>query len=167
MYYYIFDVDSTLYQIVNNSFYKYITNIKQLYDDIKYDVELCKLISNISNKYIISNGSKLHVNNVLNKLAINKYFLPKNIACLEDFNQLPKPNMYSYFISLKKFNLKNMKNKILFFEDNLNNLKSAKQIFRWTTILISKGMGTKPTYVDFIFPNIKCALKYFNKFDLQ
>lgn len=167
MYYYIFDVDSTLYQIPNNNFQKYIKNIHLLYNNIKCDIELCNLISNIPNKYIISNASKLHVNNILNKLDINKYFLPKNIACLEDFAGLPKPHMYSYFISMRKFNIKNTKNKILFFEDNLDNLKNAKSIFSWTTILISKNIKYKPIYVDFIFPNIIAALKYFNKFDIQ
>lgn len=166
MYYYIFDVDSTLYQIVNNDFSKYTNNIKTLYNQINYDKELCALISNIKNKYIISNASKLHVQNVLNKLKIKKYFLLKNIACLEDFGTLPKPNMYSYYISLKKFNIPNMQQKMLFFEDNLENLKNAKLIFKWTTILISKNIYNKPPYIDFIFPNIKCGLKFFHKFDL-
>ena len=50
--------------------------------------------------------------------------------------------------------------KIIFFDDLLDNLVTAKRI-GWMTVWISDKFNEKPEYIDYSFPNIYDALIYF------
>ena len=71
-----------------------------------------------------------------------------------------KDIIYNNNLSLKN---KSIKNKYLFFDDLVENLKTGKSI-GWTTIWIHKNHHNKILYnfIDYSFPNIIEALKYFN-----
>ena len=62
---------------------------------------------------------------------------------------------------LKKFNIKTNED-VFFFEDSDDNLKIAKNKFKWNTILISPvNIGRKPKYIDYVFKTIEEALLFF------
>ena len=54
----------------------------------------------------------------------------------------------------------NDRNKYYFFDDRLDNLKTAKSR-GWYTIWVNIDFLDKPYYVDYAFPNIHTAAMYF------
>ena len=54
----------------------------------------------------------------------------------------------------------NDRNKYYFFDDRLDNLKTAKSR-GWYTIWVNIDFINKPYYVDYAFPNIHTAVLYF------
>ena len=158
MYRYIFDVDSTLYKIPPKIFNDCHLNTKSLYEQIEFNGDLYKLLRGIKNKYIMSNGSRHHVDTVLRKMKLRELFPNHTVTCYEDFAPRIKPNLYAYCVSLKHFKIPN--ENIIFFEDNIENLHTAKYKFGWTTVLILPDQFNKPEYVDYIFPDITQALRY-------
>lgn len=158
-YRYIFDVDSTLYQIPPEIFNDWQLNTGMLYEHIHFNRELYVLLRDIKNKYIMSNGSRHHVDTVLRKMKLRELFPNHTVTCYEDFSPRIKPNIYAYYASLKLLGIPN--ENIIFFEDNRANLHTAKYKFGWITVLILPNLSNKPEYVDYIFPNITQALTYF------
>jgi putative hydrolase of the HAD superfamily len=155
---YIFDLDYTLYS-------EYDVNDKgsnnQFYKSFKKKPLLSKLIKNLpGKKFIFTNGNKVHLDDVLKKMKLKSAF--HNTANSDEFNLHIKPDMYSYLYVDSKFKLDRF-NEVFFFEDSIENLKTAKKI-GWKTVLIDlKGNYTRRySFVDFKFSTIEQALLFFN-----
>jgi FMN phosphatase YigB (HAD superfamily) len=154
---YIFDLDYTLYS-------KYDVNDKgtdtQFYNSFKRKPLLSKLIKQLTGaKFIFTNGNKIHLDDVLKKMKIKSIF--KNMAHSDEYNNYLKPHLSPYFYVHNKFQL-NKYNDIYFFEDSIDNLKTAKMI-GWKTVWIDIGNSQKKfKFVDFTFQDVESALIYFN-----
>ena len=94
-------------------------------DILKPDKKLNKIISNLpGKKFIFTNGSKKHAQNVLKKLEMNAIF--DDIYDIKDSNFIPKPNMESYTTFINKMGID--VNKSIMFEDIARNLQPAKEL---------------------------------------
>ena len=154
---YIFDLDDTIIKHPNPF------NVD--YENIKKSNSLIQLLSETkSNKnYIFTNGTRSHANIVLTKMYLDDGIFDE-IFSRENFQDFMKPHINSYlFVQDKIINFSLNKNIIVFFDDQIENLRSAKKL-NWITILIHKDFINKPKFVDFAFPNIHQALLYLNNF---
>ncbi len=94
-------------------------------DILKPDKKLNKIISNLpGKKFIFTNGSKKHAQNVLKKLEMNAIF--DDIYDIKDSSFIPKPNMEAYTTFINKMGID--VNKSIMFEDIARNLKPAKEL---------------------------------------
>ena len=94
-------------------------------DILKPDKKLNKIISNLpGKKFIFTNGSKKHAQNVLKKLEMNVIF--DDIYDIKDSNFIPKPNMEAYTTFINKMGID--VNKSIMFEDIARNLQPAKEL---------------------------------------
>ena len=94
-------------------------------DILKPDKKLNKIISNLpGKKFIFTNGSKKHAQNVLKKLEMNAIF--DDIYDIKDSNFIPKPNMEAYTTFINKMGID--VNKSIMFEDIARNLQPAKEL---------------------------------------
>ena len=147
---FIFDLDYTLYSTNDVD----ETSYSKFYNSFKRKPFLNKLLGTLKgNKYIFSNGNKEHVDQVIKKMRMKSVF--KGTANSDEYkNSKPYLDAYKYVIKKFKFDFNKP---TYFFEDTLENLKTAKK-FGWITILISDNFDKKYNYVDYIFPNIEEAL---------
>ena len=153
---YIFDLDDTIVKHQN----PYSVN----YENINKSNSLIQLLSESKSKknYIFTNGTKSHADIILKKLDLKDKF--NDIFSRENYSEFMKPHINSYlFVQNKIENYSLNKNIIVFFDDQLENLRSAKKL-NWVTILIHIDFMNKPKYIDFAFPNIHQALLYLNNF---
>ena len=150
---FVFDLDDTLlYRPYDN------------YDDIKQDLNLINLLSKINSpKYLFTNATYGHADISLKKLNIFYYI---DFIFARDTINLMKPdfNAFNHVHQRIKFNNVSLYNEynnpdILFFDDRLENLETAKK-FNWTTIYIGNESNI-PGYVDHVFLNIVQAIDYF------
>ncbi len=87
--------------------------------------ELNEIISGLpGKKFIFTNGSKKHAENVLRKLEMNKLF--DDIFDIKDSNFIPKPNKDAYVNFIRKMEI-DTKHSIMF-EDIARNLQPAKDL---------------------------------------
>ena len=94
-------------------------------DNLKPHKKLNKIISNLpGKKFIFTNGSKKHAQNVLKKLEMNVIF--DDIYDIKDSNFIPKPNMEAYTTFINKMGID--VNKSIMFEDIARNLQPAKEL---------------------------------------
>lgn len=151
----IFDLDFTLYSEYDVD--ESSTN-KRFYESFGRKALLNDLLKKLKGKkYIFSNGSKSHVEDVISKMKMKMIF--KKIAYSEEYPKL-KPHISAYEYVIQKFKLKK-NDKIYFFEDTLENLRTAKNL-GWKTIYITpKKTKRKYKYVDYTFHNIETAIFYF------
>lgn len=125
---------------------------------IEYNDELKKQLSSMPHKKIIyTNSTHGHVHDVLKNLKIKDLF--HDIFTVKEADFVLKPEIDSYIKFLDLYKIK--PNETVMFEDNLRNLKTAKEI-GMTTILISE-YKTNYHYVDYVVKNINEALNIFNK----
>ena len=85
-------------------------------------------------KYIFTNGTKKHAENVLKKLNLENIF--QSIFGIKEANYLPKPNLETYNLFLKTYNI-DPKTSIMF-EDMARNLIPAKELGMKTVLLERK-----------------------------
>ena len=85
-------------------------------------------------KYIFTNGTKKHAENVLKKLNLENIF--QSIFGIKEANYLPKPNLETYNLFLKTYNI-DPKTSIMF-EDMGRNLIPAKELGMKTVLLERK-----------------------------
>ena len=85
-------------------------------------------------KYIFTNGTKKHAENVLKKLNLENIF--QSIFGIKEANYLPKPNLETYNLFLKTYNI-DPKTSIMF-EDMGRNLIPAKELGMKTVLLKRK-----------------------------
>tara|TARA_B100001093_G_scaffold319313_1_gene304650 strand:- start:4286 stop:4852 length:567 start_codon:yes stop_codon:yes gene_type:complete len=172
---YIFDLDYTLYS-------KYDINDKgtddEFYDSFQKKTSLNELLKPIKRKYIFTNANFEHANDVIQRMKLTKLFPFKNIiSCdmVKDKNGEDsfKPDLHFYQTAMEKFNI-NPNDKVFFFEDTKENLKTAKKKLGWNTIFLTEkkySPSNKPSYIDIVAKNVEEALiatkaltKYCNKF---
>ena len=85
-------------------------------------------------KYIFTNGTKKHAENVLKKLNLENIF--ESIFGIKEANYLPKPNLETYNLFLKTYKI-DPKTSIMF-EDMGRNLIPAKELGMKTVLLERK-----------------------------
>jgi HAD superfamily hydrolase (TIGR01509 family) len=167
MIYWIFDMDDTLYQRDGNSF---------SYNMLKRDNELIYLLKKLEGiKILLTNGTHLHTNLVLDKMDLTSVFdliLDRNILGA----MKPDPIV---FYKVQKWCSIDLNDTCIFFEDSLANLVASSN-FGWTLVHINPNNNIAKnveikfniTYYDgkvhqtsanlnFTFKNIKSALRHF------
>ena len=111
--------------------------------------ELKKAINNlVGPKFIFTNGTKYHAENVIKKLDLENVF--ESIFDIKSANYIPKPNIETYNLFFKSTGI-NPRTSIMF-EDMGRNLIPAKDL-GMTTVLIKREIPNK----DNIFQDKKYA----------
>ena len=121
-----------------------------------------ELIKIKEKKYIFSNGSHAHIENVTNQLGIDGLF--DGAFDITDADFVPKPHLDPYEKMIKKFKL-NPKESILI-EDIAHNLEQAKKLGMKTCWLknneaFAKKDADKP-YIDYKINNLPSFLQKIN-----
>jgi hypothetical protein len=171
----IFDVDYTLYNSKDipkeESETEDIT--EKFYSLFAPKVKLIKLLQEYKGEiYLFSNGNLCHIQEVIDKTNLSSIFKKEHIATLDNYLDKPKPYVKAYKYVITAFNIKD-DDIVYFFEDNLDNLKTAKKKYNWKTIFIDEDKTTTKklshySFVDYTFKNINVALEYLiNKIDKQ
>ena len=116
-----------------DEFLEYVHDINL--EILKPNEELNKIIKELpGKKFIYTNGSKKHAENVLNKLKMQKIF--DHIFDIKESNFIPKPNIKSYQKFIKKMNIDPQVS--VMFEDIGRNLEPAKNIGMQTVLILRK-----------------------------
>ncbi len=136
---YLNEYGTTLYGLINEyeidagDYLDFVHNID--YSTLKRNFELEKQLKSISApKYIFTNGTKKHTENVLDRLGVSDLF--ENVFDVIDSDLIPKPHKSAFdkFLEKVKINPK----KSIFLEDRICNLKVPKQQ-GYTTVLVGGG----------------------------
>ena len=171
MYYFIFDLDETLYQTDNND--NNTDNNNNNIETINHiDIEKLEKINKIGKLILFSNATNKHCMEWLDILNIKQYF--SVIISCNTFNMYkPNPNLYDRVI--KYCGIDSSKDSVFFFDDLPINLLTGYQK-GWKTILISPIFNKKHknklkdnhNYIDYNFKNINLSLEHilFYTFDL-
>jgi len=141
-------------------FLEYVHNVS--FDDLKIDLELKKLLSEIKGKKsIYTNASYKHAENILTSMGIFEEF--EVIFDIKDSNYVAKPDQKSYLIMKEKFGLDDDKIKrSIFFEDTAKNLKPASEL-GMSTVWIENDFNKDEAndlkeYINFTGSDIKSIL---------
>lgn len=137
----------TEYKIIPNKFLDYVHDIdlSAIIKNLDLNVALQKLKGE---KYIFTNGSFKHAENVLNQLGIKDNF--KSIYSIETCNYIPKPSQEAYDMVIKTEQISI--DKSIMFEDTIWNLKTAKKLGMATVLISSKNdllENNKNDYIDY------------------
>ena len=134
-------------------------DISWLPKDLKLKEELVKIKEK---KYIFTNGSRAHVENVTKQLGINGLF--DGAFDIVDANFVPKPHMDPYKKIIEKFDIEPTKSILI--EDIAHNLEQAKKLGMKTCWLeneesFAKKDADKP-YIDYKIKNLPSFLQEIN-----
>ena len=152
-----------------DEFLEYVHDINL--EILKPNEELNEIIKELpGKKFIYTNGSKKHAENVLNKLKMQKIF--DHIFDIKESNFIPKPNIKSYQKFIKKMNIDPQVS--IMFEDIGRNLEPAKNIGMQTVLILrkitNKAKNSKIKDYDSLWDNDNFAdyitddlVKFFNK----
>lgn len=103
---------------------------------LKPNIELSKIIKNLpGDKFIFTNGSKKHAENVLEQLEMSGIF--DDIFDIKDSNFIPKPNINAYLNFIDKTKIE--PDVSIMFEDIGRNLEAAKKL-GMKTVLIKRNV---------------------------
>ena len=103
---------------------------------LKPNIELSKIIKNLpGDKFIFTNGSKKHAENVLKQLEMNGIF--DDIFDIKESNFIPKPNINAYLSFIDKTKIE--PDVSIMFEDIGRNLEAAKKL-GMRTVLIKRNV---------------------------
>ena len=121
-----------------------------------------ELIKIKEKKYIFSNGSHAHIENVTNQLGINGLF--DGAFDIRDSNFVPKPHLEPYKRLIEKFKLD--PNQSILIEDIAHNLEQAKNLGMKTCWLeneesFAKKDAHKP-YIDYKINDLPSFLQKIN-----
>ena len=144
------DIDDTLYKHKTLPIY-------MDYNDVFEDVTLTNALNNINYpKYIYTNSMFKHANTILNNMNLNDRFLK---VYSRDTMPSMKPLLNSALAVQRDIFKNSGKGQIIFFDDMLPNLLTAKKI-GWVTVWIHPNYKGKNNYnyVDFAYPDFKHAL---------
>ena len=120
-----------------DKFLEYVHDINL--NSLKEDNKLRKILLMLpGKKYIFTNGTKKHAENVLKTLNLENIF--QSIFGIKEANYLPKPNIETYNLFLKINNI-DPKTSIMF-EDMGRNLIPAKEL-GMTTVLLERKLPNK------------------------
>lgn len=153
---FVYDLDLTLY---SDNDYTDSEDENIFYNSFKRKPFLKEILQSIPHpKYILTNASKDHAEDVLKRMGIAKCF--KNIMSSDMFD-LYKPAIQTYKVAINLFKIKDT-DRIFYFEDLAENLKPAKDNYNWTTIWLTKNTTNKrkPKYVDYKFSSIEEAMMF-------
>ena len=145
----IFDLNDTLLE----------SNSYNQYSEIMPNDLLNTLLGHIRNKYIFTNGTIGHAYSALYKMRtpiFNDIFARDNLY----ENQKLKPYIDPYLFIMNKIDPSGCNINIVFYDDLLDNLKTAKNL-NWKTIWINSSNEERPDYVDHKFDTIIDALLFF------
>ena len=148
----VFDLDLTLYELKGSEF---------SYNNIIRTPKLKEMIGNLpGRKVMFTNGNLQHSMACIHILNLRRAF--HKVLCRELTGFKPSINSY-----IKAYHYSGMKQdeKTYFFEDTVVNLEMAKK-FNWITVLIKRNptlYEKENKRVDYIFPDITIALKFFSK----
>ena len=116
-----------------DKFLEYVHDIN--INSLQEDNDLRKILLLLpGKKYIFTNGTKKHAENVLKKLNLENIF--QSIFGIKEANYLPKPNLETYNLFLKTYKI-DPKTSIMF-EDMGRNLIPAKELGMKTVLLERK-----------------------------
>jgi putative hydrolase of the HAD superfamily len=103
---------------------------------LKPNIELSKIIKNLpGDKFIFTNGSKKHAENVLKQLEMSGIF--DDIFDIKESNFIPKPNINAYLNFIDKTKIE--PDVSIMFEDIGRNLEAAKKL-GMKTVLIKRNI---------------------------
>ncbi len=166
-------------QLQTNYFHKYNTSLNGLMihhevnpkEFLKYvhDIDLSCLNKNYElrnelinlnlKKYVFTNGSREHAENIIRHLGIEDLF--DGIFDIVDAEYLPKPDPKNYDLMLKKFHID--PKETLYIEDIAKNLSIAKKLGTTTVWLINEEQwGKKDSdkeFIDYKIKNVSLFLK--------
>ena len=121
-----------------------------------------ELIKIKEKKYIFSNGSHAHIENVTNQLGINGLF--DGAFDITDADFVPKPHLDPYKKLVEKFNLDPKKSILI--EDIAHNLEQAKNLGMKTCWLENEETFAKKdsdkSYIDYKIKNLPSFLQEIN-----
>ena len=110
-------------------------------------------------KFVFTNGSSEHVNNITKHLGIDDLF--DDIFDIVDAEYFPKPDPKNYDLMLKKFHID--PKQTLYIEDIAKNLSIAKKLGTTTVWLINEEQwGKKDSnkeFIDYKIKNVSLFLK--------
>ena len=149
------------HKIDPHEFLKYVHDINL--DFLKKDIILRKeLLKLEAKKFIYTNGSRDHVNNITKHLGIDDLF--DGIFDIVDGQFIPKPQIEPFKVLIKKFNI--IPEETIFIEDIAKNLESTKKLGMKTVWLINNEYwGKKDSdkdFIDFKIKNLSSFLKEIN-----
>ena len=117
-----------------DEFLEFVHNINL--EILKPNKELSKIIKNLpGDKFIFTNGSKKHAENVLKQLEMSGIF--DDIFDIKDSNFIPKPNINAYLNFIDKTKIE--PDISIMFEDIGRNLEAAKKL-GMRTVLIKRNV---------------------------
>ena len=120
-----------------DKFLEYVHDINL--NSLQEDNDLRKILLLLpGKKYIFTNGTKKHAENVLKKLNLENIF--QSIFGIKEANYLPKPNIETYNLFLKTYKV-DPKTSIMF-EDMGRNLIPAKEL-GMKTVLLERSLPNK------------------------
>ena len=103
---------------------------------LKPNIQLSKIIKNLpGDKFIFTNGSKKHAENVLKQLEMSRIF--DDIFDIKESNFIPKPNINAYLNFIDKTKIE--PDVSIMFEDIGRNLEAAKKL-GMKTVLIKRNV---------------------------
>ena len=166
-------------ELQRDYFHKYNTSLNGLMihhevdpkDFLKYvhDIDLScltkdntlrtELINLDLKKYVFTNGSREHVENIIRQLGIEDLF--DGIFDIVDAEYFPKPDPKNYELMLRKFQID--PKETLYIEDIAKNLSIAKKLGTTTVWLINEEQwGKKDSekeFIDYKIKNVSLFLK--------
>ena len=139
------------HDILPEEFLKYVHDIDLSF--MKKDLVLREELEKLNiKKFVFTNGSREHVNNITTHLGINDLF--DGIFDIVDAKFHPKPEAKAFDLMTKKFNIN--PRETLYIEDIAKNLSIAKERGSTTVWLINEEYwGKKDSEKDFIDYKIK------------
>lgn len=144
------------FPVKQRDFVEYVCDVSA--DDIPQDKELAAILKQISNtKYILTDSTQKHSKDVLNKMQVDVNLFTY-IYDAHDMNYVFKYRKECFEQFLSKFNLK--AKDCIMFEDSAKNLEVAKSC-GMITVYIKPNQTEKPKFADYMFSDIKTALKEF------
>ena len=146
------------HDIKPEEFLKYVHNIDLSF--MKKDLILRKELENLNlKKFIFTNGSKEHANNITTHLGINDLF--NGLFDIVDAEFSPKPTAKAFDLMVKK--LKIIPKETLYIEDIAKNLSIGKERGAITAWLINdEYWGKKESdkqFIDYKIENLSLFLK--------
>ena len=123
-----------------DKFLEYVHDINL--NSLQEDNDLRKILLLLpGKKYIFTNGTKKHAENVLKKLNLENIF--QSIFGIKEANYVPKPNLETYNLFLKTYKI-DPKTSIMF-EDMGRNLIPAKEL-GMKTVLLERKLPNKNNF---------------------
>ena len=146
------------HDIKPEEFLKYVHNIDLSF--MKKDLILKKELENLNlKKFIFTNGSKEHANNITTHLGINDLF--NGLFDIVDAEFSPKPTAKTFDLMVKKFKI--IPEETLYIEDIAKNLSIGKERGAITAWLINdEYWGKKESdkqFIDYKIENLSLFLK--------